>query len=281
VRLLLRIVLVIWCSGVLLGAFAQGPATTRSGFAIVTLVSGNIAGLIATGTLRNRTGSGIQQAVVAPSPLITTASILVRVGPVAEDTTAIAIANPSASAGGVNLALTNSVGRRVANVTVQVGPRGQFSRYLNELLPQQVRSTNPLLLTVSSEIPIAILTLNFRDGDFTTVPLTSLSPTTPVPIQPLTLLPPQTAGGAATTPFFNPPAATLIGGPPSLVFAQVAAGGEWSTDIAIGNTSSATQTIRIDFFASNGVNIGSLANIVIQPLGVFSFSTDPESGEAQ
>src|SRR5262245_24069846 len=99
----------VWCSGNLLGAFAQGT-TTRSGFAIVTLVSGNAAGLIASETLKNQTSSGIDQAVVAPSPLITGASILVPIGPVDQNTTAIAIANPSAGSGGVNLVLTNSVG---------------------------------------------------------------------------------------------------------------------------------------------------------------------------
>jgi hypothetical protein len=44
----------------------------------VTPVSGNIAGLIAAETIENRTA--VEQAVVAPSPLITSASILCRLG---------------------------------------------------------------------------------------------------------------------------------------------------------------------------------------------------------
>jgi hypothetical protein len=60
-----------------------------------------------------------------------------------------------------------------------------------------------------------------------------------------------------------------------MIFAQIADGGGWSTEIAIGNTSAGTQIIRVDFFAPNGANIGSIEDIVIQPHGVFFFSTDP------
>jgi hypothetical protein len=288
VRLLVRVLLVIWFSGHLLGGFAQDTTTTRSGFAIVTLVSGNIAGLIGAETLKNRTGSGLQHAVVAPSPLITSASILVRVGSITDTTTAIAISNPSAGLGGVNLVLTNSLGVVVLNATVRLGPRGHFARFLNELFANpQTRFTTPLLLTVSSEIPIAILALNFGDGDFTSIPLTSLSPPTSVPVQPLTLPPGTPSGGsgpglppppAPTPTSVAVPAAPLIGGPASFAFAQIAAGGDWSTDIAIGNTSSAPQNIRIDFFSADGSSSHSLTGIVIQPRGVFFFSTDSASG---
>src|SRR6058998_147376 len=101
--------LIVWSSGTLLAGFAQNT-TPRSGLALVTLLSGNVAGLIGTETIRNRTSSGIEQAVIPPSPLVTTASILVPVGAVVENTTAIAIANPSIASGGVNLILTDTTG---------------------------------------------------------------------------------------------------------------------------------------------------------------------------
>ncbi|HYR44436.1 MAG TPA: hypothetical protein VER98_15505, partial [Terriglobia bacterium] len=160
-RLFIGILLMVWFLGNLLGAFAQ-DTTSRSGFAVVTLVSGNIAGLIATETLTNRTSSGVEQAIIAPSPLITTASILVPVGPVEENTTAIAIANPSLGSGGINLVLTDALGNVVLNVIVQLGSRGQISKYLNEFFATQPAGfTSPLLLTVSSEIPVAIVALDF------------------------------------------------------------------------------------------------------------------------
>jgi len=243
VRRFIRVLFLVCFSGDFLGVFAL-DTTTRTGFAVVTVVSGNLAGLIATETLANQTDP-FEQTVVAPSPLLTTASMLVRVGPPGEDTTAIAIANPSVSSGGVNLILTDTLGRVVLNTIVNLGPQGQISKFLNEFFATQPAGfTTPLLLTVVSEIPVALLALNFRGADFAPIPLTSLT---------------QTFGGAGT-----------------LVFAQVATG-TWSTELAIGNTSAGLQTIRIDFFGSDGISRSSLTDIVIQPRGVFSFSTNGAS----
>jgi hypothetical protein len=212
--------------------------------------------------------------------LITTASLVVALGPLGENTTAIAIANPSSGFGGIHLLLTDSAGVVVTNVTVQLGPFEQFSRFLNEFFPTQPASTEQMLLTISSEIPIALLALNFQNGDFGTVPLTSLSPPTPVAVQPLT---PPTGSfpgfglgfASSVTPastFSNTPTPSF-GGAGSLVFAQVVEGAGWSTDIAIGNTSAAPQTIRIDFFAI-GFNTVSVVDVTIPPRGLFVFSTD-------
>ena len=264
-----------------------------------------------------------------PSPLITTASIPVPVGVVGENTTAIAIANPSAGSGGVNLVLTDNVGNVVLNVVVQLGPRRQFAKFLNELFgTQSVAFNTPLLLTVSSEIPVSIVALNFRGEEFTSIPLVSLSPPTPVAVQPLTgsvvispvpietcltppvqtFVPPSASNGfglgvpptpppAAT--FFSPPftisnspvptvtspttttvvspqapTTASIGGNAALVFPQVVTGGAWSTDIVLGNSSTGTQVVRIDFFSSDGLATNSLTDIAIPPRGVFFFSSE-------
>ena len=76
-----------------------------------------------------------------------------------------------------------------------------------------------------------------------------------------------------TRSLFNGAESVTIGGPASFIFAQVVTGGDWSTEIAVGNTSAGLQTIRIDFFADNGVNTGSLTDIVIPSRGVFTFNT--------
>src|SRR5438034_2273077 len=179
--------LIVWSSGTLLAGFAENT-TPSSGFALVTLVSGNVAGLVGTETLRNRTTSGIEQAVMPPSPLVTTASILVPVGAIGENTTAIAIANPSIASGGVNLILTDNIGTVVLNVVVQLGPRGQLAKYLNEFFATQaVAFSTPLLLTVSSEIPVSIVAFNFRGEEFASIPLVSLSAPIPIAVQPLSI----------------------------------------------------------------------------------------------
>src|SRR5215468_4541263 len=185
-RFLNRVLLVMLFSGHLLGVFAQ-DGTTHTGFAVITLVSGTPAGLVSTETIENHTGAGIEHTVLSPAPLTTSASILVPVGAIGANTTAIAVANPSTGSGGVNLILTNTQGAVVLNTTFTLGPGGQLTRFLNEFFATTPTGfTTPLLLTVSSEIPVAILAFNFRALDFTAVPLTSLSTPTPVAVQPLT-----------------------------------------------------------------------------------------------
>jgi hypothetical protein len=260
---------------------------------VATLVSGNIAGVVATESLTINGVSGSEQAIVGPSTLVTSGSLLVPVGPIGQSTTAIAIANPSLGAGGVNLILTDANGSVAVNAIIQLGPRGQFSRFLNEFFTTEPAARPaPFLLTISSEIPVAILALNFRGADFASIPLTSLSPTTSVPVQTLTPttatasnpgfgigLPSATATTASVSPPITTgttpaPATVSIGGATSLVFAAVATGGGWSTDIAIGNTSSAIQSMRIDFFGQDGSIIASVTDIIIPPLGVFFFSAN-------
>lgn len=293
-RLLIRILLAVGCSGCFLAASAQGP-TFRSGFGVVTVLSGNVSSLIATETLRNESDVGISQAIVAPSILLTNVSVLVPVGPMSDNTTAIAIANPSMGAGSVNLVLTNAAGIVVLNSTIVLGPRGQFSRFLNEFFRTQPdQFSTPLLLTVSSEIPVSLVAFNFRGSDFTWIPLASLSFPTPVPVQqPATSVtpsipsPPFGVGGMTPMPVTvttSAPPATLtgtptqttlsIGGVPALVFPQIVTGGGWSTEIAVANTSTAILSIRVDFFDPNGNAVRSITNVSVPPLGVVFLATD-------
>jgi hypothetical protein len=79
-----------------------------------------------------------------------------------------------------------------------------------------------------------------------------------------------TTGGT----FVTTPTTSSLGGAAALVFTQVVAGNDWSTEIAIGNTSSTVQIVRIDLFFAGGSSAGSLVDIIIQPNGVFLFSTD-------
>jgi hypothetical protein len=280
-RLMLRILILIGVGGNLLGVFAQ-ETTVRSGFAVVTVVSGNAAGLIATANLRNNDSTGIEHSVVAPSPLIISGSMLVNVQPDLNNTTALAISNPSLGSGGVNLILTDADGNVVLNTTFQLGPRAHFTKFIHDLFPTLPSGLNaPLLLTISSEVPIGVLGLNFRGSDFSSIPLTSLSTPIPVPVQSLTPAPlattsiaqvafgfPQPNFGVETVPTIS------IGGGNAIVFPQVTTGGDWATDINVANTSTAADVIRIDFFNADGTNGASFQDIVVQPRGVFFLSTE-------
>lgn len=271
-RSFVRIFALTLSSGIFLPNFAQ-DTTIRSGFAIVTLVSGNVAGLVATESLVDTT-TGVAEAIVPPSALITSASLLVAVGPLGENTTAIAVANPSTGSGAVNLVLTDQQGVIVLNTTFNLGPHGHFSKYLNEFFATPLTgSPISALLTVSAEIPVAILALNFREDDFASVPLTSLAFPLPIPTQPVTptIFPPSTVSILPVPPTVS------IGGPGALIFPQVVSGGGWFTEIVIGNTSAGPQNIRIDFFGANGANTGSLTDITIPSRGLFFFSTESAS----
>ena len=205
-RLILRILILIGVGGNLLGVFAQ-ETTVRSGFAVVTVVSGNAAGLIATANLRNNDSTGIEHSVVGPSPLVISGSMLVNVQPELNNTTALAIANPSLGSGAVNLILTDTAGGVVLNTTIQLGPRAHFSRFIHDLFSTPPSGLpSPLLLTLSSEIPVAVLALNFRGPDFSSVPLTSLSNAIPVPIQALTPIPTVTTTATYTGRSWTRPA---------------------------------------------------------------------------
>ena len=277
-RLILRILILIGAAGNLLGVFAQQTAV-RSGFAVVTVVSGNAAGLIATANLRNNDSTGIEHSVVAPSPLVISGSVLVTVQPELSNTTALAIANPSFGSGAVNLILTDPAGTVVLNTAIQLGPRAHFAGFINDLFSTPPSGLpSPLLLTLSSEIPVAVLALNFSGPDFSSVPLTSLSAAIPVPVQTLTPVPATVAAGNST---FTVSAVGVqsaqtvsIGGGNAVVFPQVTTGDDWATDISIANTSTQMDVIRVDFFNADGTNGASFADIVIQPSGVFFFSTE-------
>jgi hypothetical protein len=290
----MRILLLMLCSGSLLSVFAQ-DSVPRSGFAVVTLVSGNVAALTASETLRNEASAGPAQVILAPSLLVTSASLLVPFGPL-ENTTAIAIANPSTSAGSVNLVLSDSGGNVVFDTNIALGPHSQVSKFLNQFLPEAVLGFSPaMLLTISSEIPVGIVALNLRAGELTSIPLTSLPAPAAVVVQP-----PATA---ATVPANAPQAGFGIGlpAPPpakpaspfpvtvtnspipttnsvvsgvSLVFPQVVTGFNWSTQIAIGNTSTTTQVARVDFFDPGGFQTGSFTDVVVPARGVVVVSAD-------
>jgi hypothetical protein len=289
VRLITSAVFAVLCSGSFLGVFAQN-GVVRSGFAIVTPISGDVTGLTATETLTNMATG--EQAFVAPSVVTTEASLIVNVSAFLDSNTGIAIANPTSAPAGVSLTLTNSDGVAVVAATVRLGPREQFSRFINELFQTSPDNlSGPFLLTVTSANPVAILALGFRGENFASIPITSVPLTQATAIQlqstqPQTAvpgvfpgfgigLPPSTPIAATTSTNLGIATTTPVARPSGLVFAQVVTGNGWSTQIAVGNISAATQFIRVDFFDSNGVNTASLTDIAIQPRGVFFFSTDP------
>src|SRR5262249_47266830 len=80
----------------------------------------------------------------------------------------------------------------------------------------------------------------------------------------LTVLPPLTVQVSPV------PTTALVNGAGIFVFPFVSVGLEWFTNLSVGNISDTAQTIRIDFFQSDGTSLGSLTDITIAPRAVFS-----------
>src|ERR1041385_2768698 len=280
-------------------AQAQIVQSSQAAFAIVTPESGNLAALIPVETLSMRTDAGRVEAEVAPAALLTTVAFPVELGTVMVGSTAVAIVNPTAAAGNVHLSVTNPQGIEILSQTLSVLPRGQLSRFLNEIFAAQINpdSSQTGLLTITSDAPVAVLALNFSDAGFASLPVASLASPLPLPVT-------TTSTGALTTttsttgtapiafptvsvmPSFGSfataipspvtaqttAATTTIGGAGAFIFPQVANFGEWSTRIRIANTSSAPQTVRIDLFDPNGVLVSSMSGITIPSRGLYNFS---------
>lgn len=181
--------LALLMSGSLVPGFGQdfGEDVVRTGFAVVTPVSGNSAGLIATATFFEQTLTGIEQAVTPPSPLRTSAALPANISPSLNVRTGIALANPSNLDARVNLLMTDDFGV-VFDVTIVLFRRSQLSRFLDELLterqiPLEARTG---LLTISADVPIAVLAMRFIGDSFAVIPISSPFNPVPFPTQTLT-----------------------------------------------------------------------------------------------
>jgi hypothetical protein len=264
---------------------ARGP---QIGYAIITPASGNSDGLVPVETLTQLTLGGAVETKVSPSPILTRAAMPASVGPLTDGATGVAIVNPNVTTCSVQLSLTGTDGTEILSEAISVLPHGQFSRFLNELFASAPYGTSGLtgLLTVTADVPVAVLGLNFRGAGFAAVPLASLS--SPSPLSLLMTSTPSDSAGSATVvvPIVSvmpalpqnsgstangvSPAAPVIGGPGAFVFPQVASGSGWSTTFTIANTSSSPQTIRIDFYDPNGVALRSVVKVTIPSRGLYN-----------
>jgi hypothetical protein len=244
-RLVYAVLLATFAASV---SFSQvGPL--RTGFAVVTPITGGRLALSVTETFTERFGGHLLQSTVQPSPLVTRTSIVVTSDPAAEANTGIAILDPFDVPAILSLNLLNRQGIIIGARTLIVGARQQRSRFLTELFAGVPELTGSFTgqLQISSNVPIAVLALAFSGPSFTALPATQLS-----------------VSNAADGTFFLP---------------QVAAGAGWTSTITIANISILPQSVRIDFFDSGADPPGmptiasSIPNIVIQPGGVVTFST--------
>src|SRR5215831_14962815 len=172
-----------------------------------------------------------------PPGLTTSAMIFVESSGRLSKNLGIAIVNPNSSDVSVAMTLRKSDGTQVATTNFTVPLHQQISKFVTELFASQssVPSdfTGTLVLT-SSPLPVAMIGLRFRDSNFSTLPVTSLSVSSALPV-----------------------ISTGIGGPGAILLPQFASGGRWATEVVLVNTGTSSVTVRVDLFKSDGTLLAS------------------------
>jgi hypothetical protein len=261
-RLLYVILLGAFAAPVCFGqAFQAGPV--RTGFAVVTPITGGTTAFSVTETLLERLDGSIAQSSVEPSPLVTSTSIVLVLDPAAGLNTGVAFLNPFGADAVINLSLVNQ-GVIISAKTIIIRGSQQLARFVTDLFAGVPQLQEPFAgrLLINSSVPVSVLALSFNGPFFTTVPITQVSEKSACIANPNSVTG-FTLGGIPVTDL--------------LLFPQVVAGGGWLTNITVANTSALPQSIRIDVFDSTGALLPlsglSTPNTIIQPGGVVIFST--------
>jgi len=202
----LLFVVVLVCSSLVIAQTAQPEV----GYAVVTPQGGNLANFTGVETLFSATDIGVARADAPSAPILTNAALSVSIGGVAESGTVLVIVNASPNTATVNFSLTNAFGVEISNRTISIPDGAQISQSVNSLLQSDLVAVSSGLLRITSNIPVAILALEFRGVGFTSVPITNLA----VP----PLVPPVTTTPAAVVPAQATPIGVApIGVPPAII----------------------------------------------------------------
>jgi len=291
---------------VVLVTFSAARAQTgllQTGYAVVTPQGGNIAAFLAFATLFNTADAGVTQTDVGPAPILTSAALSVHIGSLENSGTALVFVNPSQNAATINLALFNTVGTSIGNQTISMAGGDQISTFVNSVF-QAAPSASKALLRISSNIPVAILALDFSGVGFTAVPITNvaaatsapgpvaagcpspiigvscpIAPTCPIGVScPISGPPPTGIGVGPPSTISAPVTGTVVGnGTGVFVFPQVAPQSAVPSTLTVGNLTATTQVVRFDFFNSSGDLIRSITNIPIAPQGFVTFSSSADA----
>ena len=252
----------------------NGPI--QAGYAVVTPSFPGATGILVTASFGlRRNGAARTQAAVAPPALLTRAVMFVDVSDQLFKNLGLAIVNPNNGSTDVTVTLRKNDGTQLATKTITIAARRQVLQYVTEMFGSQSSSdfsTGPKLpaeftgaLVLTSTTPISVIGLRFRDVNFSTMPVTTVT--------------------AFTGPL--PTLALGVGGAGATLFPEFAAGGGWATEIVIANTGTASVTVRVDLFkqdgtplttALNGQNGSSFTSLIIPAGGVLVLAPRDRNG---
>jgi hypothetical protein len=167
----------------------------------------------------------------------------------------VAIANPGSADAPVTLKLRDEDGVELGSKIVTVAARKQTAQFVTEMfadvpsVPKDVVGT----LSISSAVSIAVVGLRFRGANFSTLPTTSLTAATAVPVR-----------------------ETGVGGTGSVILPHFASGGGWDSEIVISNNGAAALTVRVDLYKQDGSAL--VSNLNNQSKSSFTGLTIPAGG---
>jgi len=249
-------------------AFAQvsNPPSEASplqvGYVIVTPHPDNIGGLVVFETFGRTSGKPTSQATVLPGRISTKASFFASSDITFANNVGFAIANPGGANASVTVTLRRFDGAAVSERVITVGAHQQVAQFISELFSDVAAVLQNFNGTIGvvSDYPVAIMGLRFSEGNFSTIPVTTLFPLIELPI---------------------PDLAPGVGGPGAVILPQFVADGGWSSEIVAINTTALPMIVRVDVFKQDGTPLitklneqsaSSFLNLSIAPGGVITLS---------
>jgi len=239
----------------------------KSGYVVVTPISGATTGALdVVETFGLKEGDGTEgQAAVLPASMTTNALLFVNTNTQIGRDLGFAVVDPGTSNANLTLTLHKNDGTFVAVKTLTVSAGTQTAKFISDIFSDQAAALVSFTGSVSilSDQPVAMMGLRFRGTGFSTIPVTSLSSALSVPT-----------------------IAAGVGGTSAVILPHFAQDGGWSTEINILNSTSATLTVRVDFFGADGKPIqvtmnGTTQNsfrVAVAPSGVMTLSPLDASG---
>ncbi len=257
----------VFCEVPVTVAAETAPLTV--GYAVVTPVTGSASDLRLTQTFGFMQGSNLLMAETAAPALTTSALLFVNMSDLFTRNVGLAIVNPDATEATLTMTLRRDDGIMVGvPATVFVPARFQTAQFVTEFFSKQ--TTIPAeftgTLSITSNVPVALLAVRFRDSSFTDEPLSQTS--TPGPL-------PQFIPGLNTTG--------------SYILPDFAQGGGWATQIIMVNSGAADMIVRVDLYTPrgepmsgrlNGKTASTFYNLLIRSGGTLVLATLDANGNS-
>lgn len=244
----------------------RGPI--QVGYAIVTPAAATTSGIVVFESFGLRKGDETSQAGILPSEMTRNALLFVSSHGRLSRNLGVAIANPGTTAASVTLTLRGENGSMVGSKTVDVAAGRQLAQFVSEMFADRSEVPRDLTgtLSITSNNAVALVGLRFRGSNFSTLPVTNLSPPTAVP---------SLAPG--------------VGGPGAVILAHFATGGGWATEIVIANPNEVAVTVRVDLFKQDATALTvrmnnesrSTFNLTVPARGVATLAPRDRGGDSR